>query len=109
MSREFTNEQRKYFNTLQTSTNSDELSLASVSLVLAGYVEEVVDVLRTRLLEIDEEATNDFYRSVESLFIQPVRYDYFPFEVNDENHVGCLLYTSPSPRDQRGSRMPSSA
>ena len=26
---------------------------------------------------------------------------------NDSN--GCLLYTSPSPRDQRGSRMPSSA
>ena len=24
-------------------------------------------------------------------------------------HVTCLLYTSPSPRDQRGSRMPSSA
>ena len=24
-------------------------------------------------------------------------------------HIGCLLYTSPSPRDQRGSRMPSSA
>ena len=23
--------------------------------------------------------------------------------------LGCLLYTSPSPRDQRGSRMPSSA
>ena len=27
------------------------------------------------------------------------------FDVYD----GCLLYTSPSPRDQRGSRMPSSA
>ena len=25
------------------------------------------------------------------------------------NAIGCLLYTSPSPRDQRGSRMPSSA
>ena len=24
-------------------------------------------------------------------------------------HKVCLLYTSPSPRDQRGSRMPSSA
>ena len=24
-------------------------------------------------------------------------------------YQGCLLYTSPSPRDQRGSRMPSSA
>ena len=31
---------------------------------------------------------------------------------NDLVHIGsctCLLYTSPSPRDQRGSRMPSSA
>ena len=26
-----------------------------------------------------------------------------------EGRKGCLLYTSPSPRDQRGSRMPSSA
>ena len=25
------------------------------------------------------------------------------------DHYDCLLYTSPSPRDQRGSRMPSSA
>ena len=32
---------------------------------------------------------------------------------DDTRHMGrykdCLLYTSPSPRDQRGSRMPSSA
>ena len=27
----------------------------------------------------------------------------------DEEYTVCLLYTSPSPRDQRGSRMPSSA
>ena len=26
-----------------------------------------------------------------------------------EDNISCLLYTSPSPRDQRGSRMPSSA
>ena len=32
-------------------------------------------------------------------------------DVSDEQQVieTCLLYTSPSPRDQRGSRMPSSA
>ena len=30
-------------------------------------------------------------------------------KVNRINEDGCLLYTSPSPRDQRGSRMPSSA
>ena len=27
----------------------------------------------------------------------------------DKGYNGCLLYTSPSPRDQRGTRMPSSA
>ena len=30
-------------------------------------------------------------------------------EGNKLLRIGCLLYTSPSPRDQRGSRMPSSA
>ena len=29
--------------------------------------------------------------------------------IDQELSQGCLLYTSPSPRDQRGSRMPSSA
>ena len=32
------------------------------------------------------------------------------FRVKRGTHfISCLLYTSPSPRDQRGSRMPSSA
>ena len=35
---------------------------------------------------------------------------YWDYTYNDRNEVkDCLLYTSPSPRDQRGSRMPSSA
>ena len=29
--------------------------------------------------------------------------------IEQAEHAACLLYTSPSPRDQRGSRMPSSA
>jgi len=32
-----------------------------------------------------------------------------PEELSAEIKKTCLLYTSPSPRDQRGSRMPSSA
>ena len=32
-----------------------------------------------------------------------------PSDTLFEYHRNCLLYTSPSPRDQRGSRMPSSA
>ena len=31
------------------------------------------------------------------------------YETEIEAVEACLLYTSPSPRDQRGSRMPSSA
>ena len=35
---------------------------------------------------------------------------YQPEKVREASHIHiCLLYTSPSPRDQRGSRMPSSA
>ena len=38
-------------------------------------------------------------------------YDKFSLDddYQDEEYITCLLYTSPSPRDQRGSRMPSSA
>ena len=37
--------------------------------------------------------------------------DFLPLTVNyqEKAYSACLLYTSPSPRDQRGSRMPSSA
>ena len=35
--------------------------------------------------------------------------EYFSFDVPGAKFMPCLLYTSPSPRDQRGSRMPSSA
>ena len=34
---------------------------------------------------------------------------YGPYDTSWGLHHDCLLYTSPSPRDQRGSRMPSSA
>ena len=34
---------------------------------------------------------------------------FVPLIISSGGNTGCLLYTSPSPRDQRGSRMPSSA
>ena len=47
-------------------------------------------------------------------FINGFIQDSFAFEVDSGSFTGsvtnpCLLYTSPSPRDQRGYRMPSSA
>ena len=38
-----------------------------------------------------------------------ILYAIFDEPVDHEGFNSCLLYTSPSPRDQRGSRMPSSA
>ena len=35
--------------------------------------------------------------------------NYLESFIGDAKRYSCLLYTSPSPRDQRGSRMPSSA
>ena len=44
---------------------------------------------------------------------EPVSNNQHPYDLAGEwfvlNAQSCLLYTSPSPRDQRGSRMPSSA
>ena len=39
----------------------------------------------------------------------PHRYPFLLVDRVLEMPSNCLLYTSPSPRDQRGSRMPSSA
>ena len=41
----------------------------------------------------------------------PSFYESLPnvFETKTDHHIGCLLYTSPSPRDATLSRMPSSA
>ena len=54
---------------------------------------------------------NGMLHCVGSIVIRPphaLNKDAFE-EVITTNLTSCLLYTSPSPRDQRGSRMPSSA
>ena len=41
--------------------------------------------------------------------MMPDFYEYYRGWNETNDNWSCLLYTSPSPRDQRGSRMPSSA
>ena len=56
-----------------------------------------------------EEIKNLLLQFVSSVSIKKYTYKgAFRFE-ESEMYKSCLLYTSPSPRDQRGSRMPSSA
>ena len=56
-------------------------------------------VLENDVFDISGEPSETIDAFVKLLFYQPI----------DTNNPDCLLYTSPSPRDQRGSRMPSSA
>ena len=52
-------------------------------------------------IKLESKSTIDLVQFVDQTEIDP---RYF-----DKPYYVCLLYTSPSPRDQRGSRMPSSA
>ena len=75
-----------------------------VSMVAAG---ELVNMFRTESLKL-RTSVGCFCALIMSAFaVVPLLIE-FPVDCPIGN-FGCLLYTSPSPRDQRGSRMPSSA
>ena len=57
-----------------------------------------------------EVTTNDIVNASKDIYLQSIRVHKFLTSNGEIGKVAtCLLYTSPSPRDQRGSRMPSSA
>ena len=67
-----------------------ELSLPPQTLNIPGYISENI-----RTPDLDQRNPEVFHN------LQPTN--------GTQHELTCLLYTSPSPRDQRGSRMPSSA
>ena len=73
----------------------------------AGKTEFTKTLLRTREIMINpfpERIVWCYAKHQEELYEELMT-----INSNIEYVHGCLLYTSPSPRDQRGSRMPSSA
>ena len=59
-----------------------------------------------KILEKANQSLNDgLFEDARDYFNEVLNLD----NNNIEANAGCLLYTSPSPRDQRGSRMPASA
>ena len=74
------------------------------------YPKEYLDEIKTRLKvsTVVSKSVNLKKRGKEYVGLSPFKNEKTPsFTVNDEK--GCLLYTSPSPRDVEESRMPSSA
>ena len=77
-------------------------------LTIAGYVSELLDELNCCVVLMEEQALEpedkakldkEFKDSQQKL----------QDKLKQEQAYGCLLYTSPSPRDSTSSRMPSSA
>ena len=61
------------------------------------------------LVAISDEMNTQILLEAYSHGIFPWPHGDYPTLWFSPEQRGCLLYTSPSPRDQRGSRMPSSA
>ena len=70
--------------------------------------------VQVKLKNTNRESLQTFNRAVQdvkeimSCDMMSGGYDYL-LKIRTRDMYACLLYTSPSPRDQRGSRMPSSA
>ena len=88
--------------------------------MLADNIEEVFDTIQIEAYESEVyraysgiDATKLDYVN-EALRINKIGIDGLEkiisiYEINNDHLSGCLLYTSPSPRDRQKSRMPSSA
>ena len=73
--------------------------------------EGVEKVSHAEIRRIDYDTTSALPRSVTARFVGPPLNAIMTLNYDESKKVfrGCLLYTSPSPRDRTRSRMPSSA
>ena len=87
------------YNVGDTGPNGGVVTSVTVQSVLSdSYTELVGDFLET----------TDTYTYTETILENVENVSYQTVEITEEVTT-CLLYTSPSPRDKRQSRMPSSA
>ena len=96
---------------LSRRLNSFKIAPGSNPLEEMGRIEDLAAEMRTAGLTLDDHMLYTIF--IDAL---PAEYEVEARNLASRDSIGrddiikaCLLYTSPSPRDQRGSRMPSSA
>ena len=97
-------------------TITDDLDEAkALSLEAEGVVEDLRAKLEEAKVQSQKNLMSERQKNMEKIsvrrneFEEKVSKDIASSENDINKSKDCLLYTSPSPRDQRGSRMPSSA
>ena len=92
-------QQQKLFRRLQTEVFSERDSAERLLKTSPRKALEKMTYVRNRINESDLDAARK--RPLLTIIDRDMN--------QMQSYIDCLLYTSPSPRDQRGSRMPSSA
>ena len=97
---------------VREDVDSSEVHLELLNKIVHRYAEEIVGDFRPKTFKFVRKATTAIFK----LLLNPFKGKGQGFFWGSKESLlrrikmrGCLLYTSPSPRDQRGSRMPSSA
>ena len=92
--------------------NSEFRPLHEINPLRLGWIQDRVDLTQSRVLDVGCGG-GILAESMATSGATVLGIDLADAPLSDARlhalDVGCLLYTSPSPRDQRGSRMPSSA
>ena len=104
-------------NKLRGKVESSEYKHIVLSLIFLKFSSDRFEARRQELIEEGKEQYLDMveFYTMKNVFYLPEESRWSTIQANakqDDLAIKidtCLLYTSPSPRDQRGSRMPSSA
>ena len=109
-------------NKLRGKVESSEYKHIVLSLIFLKFSSDRFEARRQELIEEGKEQYLDMveFYTMKNVFYLPeesrwstiqdnAKQDDLAIKIDTALFTVCLLYTSPSPRDQRGSRMPSSA
>ena len=109
----------KYFRLGDFGSNAREeylyylllfFGLLQLLITLQSAFQPVIEIIDTKvILRTKEKTLSVIKNTFDIINLEVVESNYLQFSFRNGEVYNCLLYTSPSPRDKRQSRMPSSA
>ena len=102
----------KYLNAITSYADAVSNRVTSLDNIIDKATREIqkyMKVIFDKVLDYTMKTLNEGLTKVVSALPISMRANFSDMKEEMTKNIICLLYTSPSPRDQRGSRMPSSA